>query len=50
MRVVLSMTARAAWTETDADGYTMTEVRFTDKAAQRRLAKALLELLSAVPE
>lgn len=44
-----AMTARADWTEIDADGYILAEVSFTDKAAQRRLAKALLELLSTVP-
>lgn len=43
------MTARADWTEIDADGYTLAEVSFTDKVAQRRLAKILLELLSTVP-
>lgn len=44
-----AMTARADWMEIDADGFTLAEIRFTDKAAQRRLAKALLELLSTVP-
>lgn len=43
-----SFSARAAWSEVDADGYTLVDVRLTDKIAQRRLAKVLLELLASV--
>ena len=36
----------ATWVETDKDGYTSAELRFTDEVVKRRLAAALLDILS----
>ena len=39
--------ARVAYVETDADGYSVAELDFTDEPVKRRLAKLLLELGAA---
>ena len=38
--------ARVAHAEDDADGHRLAELRFTDEAERRRLAKALTDLLA----
>lgn len=38
--------ARVAWTESDADGWTVAALDFTDHALRRRLGRALVELMS----
>ncbi len=40
------LAARVAWSQRDADGYWEAELRFTSELDRRRLAAALLDLLS----